>query len=245
MKSLLSILILLLLCLVATGCTQAPQPAAVPTTPGTTPATVLSPGSPNATLSLDPGVIVVSFRAERAETLELAFSNRSQEYVTGSRILTSAPYTGSVAYQVPVKATYQLTISGTGPWTATVAPLVTTSPLNAPVNLTGTGTQVTPVFSLERGEYIFSRNETGLDSPYYFLQFANGSPLMDASNTFVEPGFTSISPDPFVIVTVPENGTYYLSVLSRNNPGSWAVSIEPVPKVPQMGPGPALHVNTP
>lgn len=244
MKSLVILFILILLCLAACGCTQAPKPAAVPTTPGATPAITLSSEKPNASFTLDPGVIVVSFRADSAETMDLYLSNQSQGYGEGTHFLTSGPYAGSVAYQVPAKDTYQLTISASGPWTARVAPLVTANPLKAPVNLSGTGTQVSPVFSLERGEYIFSRNETGLDSPYYFLQYVNGSPLMNANNTFVQPGFTSISPDPFVFVTIPENGTYYLSALSRHNPGGWSVSISPVPKLPPMGPGPALYPTT-
>lgn len=245
MKSLLPFLILLLLCLAACGCTQAPLPAAAPASSGAAPAITLSSEHPNATLSLDPGVIVVSFKAERAQDMNLYLSNQSQGYGEGTRFLTSGPYAGSVAYQIPAKDTYQLNISGTGPWTATVAPLVTASSLKAPVNLSGTGTQVTPVFSLEKGEYFFERNETGIESPLYQLSFVNGSPLMDANGTFSQPYFGTLSPHPFVFVTIPENGTYYLSVLSRNNPGGWSVSISPVPKLPQMGPGPALHVNTP
>ncbi len=244
MKSPLILFILILLCIFACGCTQAPQPAAVPT-PVATPAIILSSENPNATFSLDPGVIVVSFRADNAQTMDLYFSNLSQGYGEGTHFLTNGPYAGSVAYQAPVKDTYQLNISGTGPWTAAVAPLVTTGPLKAPVNLSGTGTQVTPVFSLEKGEYFFERNETGLDSPMYQLFFVNGSPLMDANGTFSQPYFGTLSPHPFVFVTIPENGTYYLSALSRNNPGGWSVSIAPVPKIPQMGPGPAVYPTTP
>jgi len=244
MKSPVLLFILILLCLAACGCTQTPQPAAVPT-PGATPAITLSSEHPNATFSLDPGVIVVSFYADRAETMDLYFSNLSQGYGEGTHFFTSGPYAGSVAYQSPAKDTYQLNISGTGPWTAAVAPLVTTSSLKAPVNLSGTGTQVTPVFSLEKGEYFFTRNETGLASPIYQLFFVNGSLLMDANGTYSQPYFGPLSPHPFVFVTIPENGTYYLSALSRNNPGGWSVSIAPVPKIPPMGPGPAVYPATP
>lgn len=245
MKSCAILVILLLLGLAASGCTQAPAPAAAPASSGATPSITLSSEHPNATFSLDPGVIVVSFRAERAQGMELYLSNQSQGYGEGTRFLTSGPYAGSVAYQVPAKDTYELNISGSGPWTAAVAPLDTASPLKTPVNLSGTGTQVTPVFSLEKGEYFFERNETGLDSPIYQLFFVNGSPLMDANGTFNQPYFGTLSPHPFVFVTIPENGTYYLTALSRNNPGNWSVSISPAPKLPPMGPGPALHVNTP
>jgi len=244
MKSPVILLILILLCLAACGCTQAPAPAAVPASPGPTPAITLSSEKPNATFSLDPGVIVVSFRADGAQKMEFDFSNLSQGYEAATRFSTSGPYAGSVAFQAPVKDTYRLNISGSSTWTAEVAPLVTTSPLKAPVNLSGTGTQVTPVFYLECGEYFFSRNETGIASPYYFLQYVNGSSLMDANNTFVQPGFGELSPHTFVIVTIPENGTYYLSVLSRNNPGHWAASLSPVPKIPPLGPGPAVYPHT-
>ena len=244
MKSPVILLILILLCFFTCGCTQAPAPVAVPPSPGVTPIT-LSSADPNATFTYDPGVLVVSFHAESAQKMDLAFSNLSRGYGAATQFLTSGPYAGSVAFQAPANDTYQLNISGTGPWTATVAPLVTSSPLKAPVNLSGSGTLVSPVFYLERGDYFFTRNETGIASPYYFLQYVNGTSLMDATNTFVQPGFGELSTHPFVVVTIPENGTYYVSVLSRNNPGNWAVSIEPVPKLPPMGPGPEIFPQTP
>jgi hypothetical protein len=178
--------------------------------------------------------------------MEFSFSPRGNEsYGAATELTTSSPYSGSVAFQVPAKGTYILNITGTGRWTAGAAPLVTANPLEAPVNLSGAGTQVTPVFSLEKGEYIFERNTTGLSSPYYFLQFANGSPLMDANNSYPQPGFGALSPHPFVLVTIPENGIYYLTALGRDNPGPWSVTISPVPKIPAMGPGPVILPKTP
>jgi hypothetical protein len=203
--------------------------------------TKLSDSHPNTTFSHDPGVIVVSFWTDGAQKMELDFSNVSQGYVAATQFTTSGPYAGSVAFQAPVKDTYQLNISGSGRWTAEVTPLVTTNPLKAPVNLSGSGTVVTPVFSLEKGEYFFSRNETGLASPYYFLYYVNGTPLMDANNSYIQPGFGERSSHPFVFVTVPESGTFYLSVLGRNNPGNWSVSLSLVPKLPPMGPGPEIY----
>jgi len=245
MKSFVILLILALLCLSACGCTQTPAPSVVPgTSPTGTIAITLSSEKPNATFPLDAGVIVVSFQTEGAGRMELDFSNVTQGYLASTLFSTSGPYAGSVAFQAPRKDTYQLNVTCNNKWNAEVSPLVTTNPLKVPVTLSGMGTQVTPVFYLERGEYFFERNVTGENSPNYFLQYVNGTPLMDANNTYVQPGFGALSQHPFVFVTIPENGTYYLSVLGRNNPGGWEVSIAPVPKIPQMGPGPEIYLHT-
>jgi hypothetical protein len=243
MKAIISTTILLLLIL-ACGCTgKTPAVPATITPMVESGLTTLSDSHPNATFSHDPGVIVVSFRTNDAQKMELDFSNQSQGYQAATQFTTSGPFAGSVAFQAPVKDTYQLNMSGSGRWTADVTPLVTTNPLKAPVNLSGSGTLVTPVFFLEKGEYFFNRNETGLASPYYFLYYVNGTPLMDANNSYIQPGFGALSPHPFVFVTVPESGTFYLSALGRNNPGNWSVSISPVPKLPPLGPGPEIYTT--
>ncbi|MCK9581126.1 MAG: hypothetical protein M0Q92_11880 [Methanoregula sp.] len=242
MRAIICTTILILICILACGCTGKTPAVPVPVTPmEELGLTKLSDSHPNTTFSHDPGVIVVSFWTDGAQKMELDFSNVSQGYVAATQFTTSGPYAGSVAFQAPVKDTYQLNISGSGRWTAEVTPLVTTNPLKAPVNLSGSGTVVTPVFSLEKGEYFFSRNETGLASPYYFLYYVNGTPLMDANNSYIQPGFGERSSHPFVFVTVPESGTFYLSVLGRNNPGNWSVSLSLVPKLPPMGPGPEIY----
>ena len=242
MRAVICTTIFLIICILVCGCTG--KTPAVPAT--VMPAeesvfTKLSDSHPNATSSLDPGVVVVSFRTDGAQNMELDFCNLSQGYLAATRFSTSSPFAGSVAFQAPVKDIYQLNISSNGRWTAEATQLVTTNPLKAPLNLSGSGTVVTPVFSLDKGEYFFNRNETGLASPYYFLYYVNGTPLMDANNSYIQPGFGALSPHPFVFVTVPENGTFYLSALGRNNPGNWSVSISPVPKLPPMGPGPEIY----
>lgn len=236
--------ILLIICILLSGCTGKTPAVPITVTPmEELDLTKLSDSHPNATFSHDPGVLVVVFRTESAEMMDLDFSNLSHGYGAATHLTTSGPFAGSVAFQVPVKDIYQLNISGSGRWTAEVTPLVTTNPLNAPVNLSGSGTLVTPVFSLEKGEYFFNRNETGLASPYYFLYYVNGTPLMDTNNSYIQPGFGALSPHPFVFVTVPEKGTFYLGVLGRNNPGNWSVSISPVPNLPPMGPGPEIYTT--
>jgi len=244
MRAVICTTILLIICILACGCTGKTPIVPATVTPTEEPGLPeLSDSHPNATFSSNPGVIIVSFRTEGAQKMELGFSNLSQGYQAATRFSTSGPFAGSVAFQAPVKDVYQLNISGSGRWTAEVTPLVTTNPLKVPVNLSGSGTQVTPVFSLDKGEYFFSRSETGLASPYYFLYYVNGTPLMDANNSFIQPGFGALSPHPFVFVTIPESGTFYLSSLGRNNPGNWSVSISPVPTLPPMGPGPEIYPN--
>lgn len=249
MKSRFILLSLIILCIAACGCTQQPAPAIqTPVTPTISPVAPaagvaiaeLSMDKTSATFSLEPGVIIVTFRAENAQKMDFSFLNESGWYGAATHFTTSGPYAGSVAFQAPAKDTYKIIISGSGQWAAKVTPLVTATPLKAPVNLSGPGTLVSPVFYLEKGEYFFQRNETGLASPYYFLQYANGTPLMNANNTYIQPGFGAQSPHPFVFITIPESGTYYLSVLGRNNPGNWSVSILPVPVIPHMGPGPLI-----
>jgi len=241
MRPVICTTILLVICIIACGCTGKTPAVLAPVTPTEEPVLVnLSDSHPDATISRDPGVLLVSFRTDGAQQMELDFSNLSQGYEAGTRISTTGPFAGSVAFQVPIKDTYRLNISSNGRWTAEAAPLVTTNPLTVPVNLSGSGTSVTPVLSLEKGDYIFSRNETGLASPYYFLYYVNGTPLMDVNNSYIQPGFGALSADPFVIVTVHESGTFYLSALGRYNPGNWSVSISAVPQLPPMGPGPEI-----
>ncbi|MDP3563684.1 MAG: hypothetical protein Q8R70_04270, partial [Methanoregula sp.] len=214
MKPVFCTLILLIICIIACGCTEKSPAVPAPVTPVENPVIPgLSDSHPNVTFSHDPGVIVVSFRTDGAQKMELVFSNLSQGYLQATEFSTSNPFAGSVAFQVPMKDNYQLNITSNGRWTANVTPLVTTNPRAAPVNLSGSGTMVSPVFSLEKGEYFFSRNETGLASPYYFLYYVNGTPLMDVNNSYIQPGFGALSPHPFVFITVPDRGTFYLSVL--------------------------------
>jgi len=242
MRPVICTTILLIVCIIACGCTGKTPAVPAPVTPTEESVLIkLSDSHPNATFSHDPGVIVVSFRTDGAQKMELDFSNLSQGYLAATRFSTSGPYAGSVAFQAPVKDIYQLNISSNGRWTAEATPLMTTNSMTVPVNLSGSGTAVTPVFSLENGEYFFSRNETGLASPDYSLYYVNGTPLMDANNSYIQPGFGALSPHPFMFVTVPESGTFYLSALGRNNPGNWSVSISAVPKLPPMGPGPEIY----
>jgi hypothetical protein len=241
MKAIICTTILFIVCILACGCTGKTPAVMATVTPAEEPGLIkLSDSNPNASFSHDPGVIIVSFRTESAEKMDMEFSNLSQGFWEGTHLTTSGPFAGSVAYQAPEKDRYQLNITGSGRWTAEAAPLVTSNPLTVPVNLSGSGTTVTPVLSLDKGDYIFSRNETGLASPYYFLYYVNGTPLMDVNNSYIQPGFGALSADPFVVVTVHESGTFYLSALGRDNPGNWSVSISSVPPLPPMGPGPEI-----
>ena len=245
MRKLLTIVLILILCIVISGCTQQPVTPAIvgaqtsiPPT-GSIPAS-LSNARPNATLALDTGVILVSFHTSGAENIAVNFVNVPGSYGAMNSLSTSGPFNGSLAFQVPQKDLYLLNISGTGAWTADVTALKPSTVLKAPVNLSGSGTVVTPFFYLDKGQYFFQRNKTGLASPQYYLWYANGSPLMDANNTFVQPRFSNDDPHPFCFIEIPVSGTYFTSAFSRNNPGNWSASISPVPPLPAMGPGPVI-----
>jgi hypothetical protein len=251
MRKLLAIILVLILCIVISGCTQQPVTPATSGTQTSTPATGAIPASlsstrPAATLALDPGVILVSFHTSGAEKMQVNFGNAADmQGVRGGydalySFDTTGPFDGSLAFQVPQKDQYQLNITSTGGWTAEVTSFKPSAVLRVPVNLSGSGTQVSPFFYLDKGQYFFQRNETGWVSPQYYLWYANGSYVMDANNTYTQPGFGLDSPHPFVFINIPESGTYFVSTLSKNNPGNWSASISPVPSLPHMGPGPMI-----
>ncbi|TAJ45687.1 hypothetical protein [Methanofollis fontis] len=247
MKRILLIALLLAAVMLVCGCTQqsaVPETTLATPTPapaGSLPAE-LSASSPNATLSLDTGVILLSFHAEGKQTMTVNFASASNEYAASNEIPITGPYDGTLVFEVPQKDEYLLNITGTGAWTATASKYVPGEGQKAPLNLTGNGTEVAPPLYLEKGQYIFERQQTGISSPMYFLSYANASPLMDANNTYVQPGFGEISTETFRIVTVPESDTYILSVIARESPTAWAASILPVP-TPELGPGPEIPAN--
>jgi hypothetical protein len=165
-------------------------------------------------------------------------------YGESEELLISAPYNGSVVFGPPDTAEYQVSVTGNGTWTARLTRPDIAHPLSVPVNLSGNGAEVSPALALENGGYIFSRDETGLSSPLYELRYANGSLVMNADNTCVLPCLGMDSPHPFVIITIPETGSYLLGVVPRDSPHPWNVSISTVPAIPSMGPGPALPGST-
>jgi len=200
----------------------------------------LSNDHPNTSLSLDPGVILVSFQAY--EPQQMQFNQQcKQSWAESTEIRITSPYNGSLAFGIPIKDECSLNISSSGTWTAQVSQAEMNTPLKIPVNLSGSGTTVSPFFVLEKGQYIFQREETGAASPEYELMFSNGSPLMDTNNTFVQPRFDRFSPDSFRFIDIPESGTYFLSVIAEDNPRPWNASIIAIPPIPDMGPGPAIH----
>jgi hypothetical protein len=156
----------------------------------------------------------------------------------------TGPYDGTLAFEILPRTACSFNITGNGSWTAQVNLPEDATPLSVPVNLSGSGTQVSSPFSLEKGQYIFQRGATGPASPEYEISYANGSYLMDAGNTFVQPGFGLDSEETFRIIEVPESGTYFLSTIARSNPLSWNASIQVMPAIPAMGPGPVLTATT-
>ena len=200
----------------------------------------LSNDQPNVSFMQDPGAVLVSFQADGPQTL--TFNQKcTKDWADFAELKISAPYNGTLTFHSPAQSECSLNISGTGTWIAQVTKFVLDNPLKVPLNLSGQGTMVTAPFTLEQGQYIFQREETGEASPLYQITYANGSPLMDVNNTHVIPDFGMLSPETFKIVDIPESGTYYLSVFStKEDPTPWHVSILTMPEVPQMGPGPAI-----
>lgn len=252
MKQIFWIALLLAAFMLVCGCTQqstAPETTIATPTPvetaapaGSLPAE-LSSSSPNASLSLDAGVLLLSFHADGAQKMTVTFASVSNEYMASNEIPIAGPYDGTLIFEIPQKDEYWLNISGTGAWTAEASRYVPGESQKVPQNLTGNGTGVAPTLYLEKGQYIFERQQTGLSSPLYLLSYVNASPLMDANNSYVQPGFGEISTETFKFITVPESGDYILSVIARENPSTWAASILPAPTLPAMGPGPEIPEN--
>jgi hypothetical protein len=198
-----------------------------------------SQAQPNVSLTLDPGVFILAFQTEGSRKMQFTISGFEDYEIT--ELTTTGPFSGSLTFEPVIKTgTYTFNVTGNGSWTAQVIRADRGTSLKVPVNLSGSGTQVTPFFYLEKGQYIFERNETGISSPLYFLRYANGSFLMDANNTYVQPGFGENSPHPFLFITITESGDYFMNTVSRTNPDNWAASIITVPTIPHMGPGPAI-----
>jgi hypothetical protein len=204
----------------------------------------LSGARPNASVTLEPGAVLLTFTADGPQAMTFGITEGAETiYGESDDLVMTGPYTGSLVFGPPDAAEYQLNITGNGTWTAELTRPDTTRPLSVPVNLTGTGAEVSPAFVLEKGEYIFARDEVGLSSPLYELRYANGSVVMDANNTCVLPCLGEGSMHPFAIMAIPMNGSYLVSAIPRSSPHPWNVTISAVPAVPQMGPGPALPQN--
>jgi len=256
MKQLLIIAFILVICIVSSGCTQQPVTPSTASTPASTPTTApvtkasgvpatgtvlaeLSNIHSNASLTLDPSTFILSFKTDGPQNM--VFQINGFEDYEETKLSTTGPFSGSLTFGPVLKTgIYSMNITSNGSWTAQLTRADLKTPLKVPVNLSGSGTQVTPFFYLEKGQYFFARNETGLSSPMYFLHYANGSYLMDANNTFVQPAFGESSPHPFLFVYITESGNYYVNTLTNKNPGAWSASISPVPAIPHMGPGPAM-----
>jgi len=242
MRRFLFFLLIVILSFTSCGCAQQSQSPPTDSTPAPTtgsPLATLSDEHPDTELTLNPGVFLLSFQVNDPQILTCNLQcKQSWAESTGLRI--NSPYNGSLAFGIPVQDECTINISGSGIWTAQVTEFSMDNPLQIPVNLSGSGTDVSSPFSLEKGEYIFQREETGEASPEYQIMMANGSPLMDASNTYVQPFFGKT--ETFKIIDVPQSGTYFLCVISNDkNPIPWHVSILSIPSAPQMGPGPAIR----
>ncbi len=256
MKSFLLLSLIVVICISTCGCSQPVAEQSVGGTPVPTlvadepapaagsPLATLSNYQPNTVLTLNPGIILVSFQVKDPQILKIN-QQCKQGWVESSEIRITGPYDGSIAIGIPTQDECTINISASGTWTAQVTEFSMDNPLQIPVNLSGSGTAVSSPFSLERGQYIFQREETGEASPRYYLTDAKGNYLMDANNSFVQPGFGTFSPDTFRIIDVPLSGTYFVSVISNDkNPLPWHISILSIPPDPQMGPGPAIRETT-
>jgi hypothetical protein len=257
MKCIYGIFFLIALVL-ASGCASTSLENSAPATPAPTatmavpaaseagPALAeLSDARPNTSLPLEAGAIVFSFRADGAQKMAVSLTEgNGTSYGEMAELVMTGPFAGSLVFGPPDTAEYRFSVTGSGAWTGQLSRPDCTNPLSAPVNLSGDGAEVAPCFTLEKGSYIFNREETGFSSPVFELRYANGSMVMNATNTCVLPCLGPGSPHPFAIMEIPEDGSYFLGVIPRDNPHPWNVSISAVPAIPEMGPGPVILPDT-
>lgn len=253
MRRLFFIAMLLVFCIIACGCIQQPSkpsidakqistPTVAPITPiPGTPSTgssiaEFSNARPNATLSLGPGVYILSFQTAGPQKMEFLI-NGFEDYEV-EEVFTSGPFTGALTFGPYKAGEYTLNIAGNGSWNAQLTRADTGTPMKVPINLSGSGTQVTPFFSLEKGLYIFERNVTGIPTTEFLLRYSNGSFVMDPSNSYVLPGLGKGSPKTWIFLNITESGIYYMNTNSDRNPGNWTASIITSPTLPPLGPGP-------
>ncbi|MEN6394935.1 MAG: hypothetical protein ABFC78_00430, partial [Methanoregula sp.] len=208
MKCVYGIFFLVVLVL-ACGCTNVSPEKSTPVQTVSVPAATTAPATgtvlaelssarPNTSLSLKPGAVVLSFTADGAQAMTFSFTEGAgTTYGEMEDLVMTGPYNGSLVFGPPDTAGYQLNITGNGTWTAELTRPDSANPISIPVNLSGDGAAVSPYFALEKGEYIFSRGETGFSSPLYELRYANGSFVMNANNTCVLPCLGEASPNPF------------------------------------------------
>lgn len=254
MRRLLFITIFLIFFIISCGCIQQPAnpsidgkqmstPTAAPISPvpGTpsngSPIAEFSNVQPNATLTLDPGVYILSFQAIGPQKMQFLI-NGFEDYEE-DEVLTNGPFTGALTFGPYKTGEYTLHIAGNGSWNAQLSRTDIGTPIKVPVNLSGSGTQVTPFFYLEKGLYIFERNVTSIPTTEFLLRYSNGSFVVDPSNSYVLPGLGEGSPKTWIFLNITESGIYYMNTHSDMNPCNWTASIIPSPTLPPLGPGPA------
>ena len=198
----------------------------------------------NVTLSLVPGVYVIAIQAQDALNLDMKLTRPGEDipvnFENFGTFYSNGPTNGSMSVVISEKGEYQLHLipspgmnAEKAPWIAKVAPLPVDMSLKTPILISGTGTMVSPAFSLIQGEYIVKRDSNLLDTPLFTLSYANGTVLTDKSGTSLPDfgGDHGDSPKQSTVVTIPESGTYYL-ITYTGNPQNWAVSVSPSSKTP-------------
>jgi len=252
MRRLLFIAMFLVFCIISCGCTQqsgtpstdgkqisTPTAAPISPTPGTqstgSPIAKFSNVQPNATLTLDPGVYILSFHADDPQKMQFLI-NGFEDYEE-EEVLTNGPFNGALTFGPYITGKYTLHVAGNGSWTAQLTRAAMGTPLKVPLNLSGSGTQVTPFFYLEKGQYIFERNVTTIPATEFLLRYSNGSFVMDPSNSYVLPGLGVGSPKTWILLNITESGIYYMNTYSDKNPYNWTASIISSPPFHPLDPG--------
>ena len=171
MKRWFSIALILVICILSSGCTQQPVAPSTTGTPASTPTTTpvtkapgvpaagtvlaeLSNTQPNTSLTLDPSTFILSFKTDGPQNMVFQI-NGFQDYEE-TELSTTGPFSGSLTFGPVIKTgVYSMNITSNGSWTAQLTWADLKTPLKVPVNLSGSGTQVTPFFYLEKGQYFF------------------------------------------------------------------------------------------
>ncbi len=135
----------------------------------------------------------------------------------GTGTSTPATFTGSQAVPVTASGIYLLNVSTDGTWSIQVEQRFATDDApRAPLQLNGTGNQLSPFFQLSAGLAVFHFQHQGKSALRASLLDSRGS-------TYESFGTTASNPEGSKAVSIREAGFYLLDITAD---GSWMFSVE-------------------
>ncbi|HUU76006.1 MAG TPA: hypothetical protein VMW63_07950 [Methanoregulaceae archaeon] len=225
---LISVIVIGLFALCA-GCTETPLEKPSITPVGTpipvetgTPVMMGHQGSNNMSLQtdLDTGVYLV--RMENNGTALFLVEIENEQYYQ-QIIRSDGNVRATQAIGIPVAGAYLMNVTSDGPWDITIARPETNDPVAPPLTLDGSGYSASGNITLPAGNTSFTMENFGTGPFAVFLYNETGGLVFDPTGTYVQPLHYHIgSYKGTVIVAIPDDGRYVLSIISD---GAWRIKI--------------------